>query len=83
MFISPQLNKGLNINVHHVIEVLTERFSQDTLENYFDKQRSSGAGKDTPFLYDLQWHLYGYNDNTIQNQKVFKAIATAIYVIKI
>lgn len=54
MFISPQLNKGLNINVHHVIEVLTERFSQDTLENYFDKQRSSGAGKDTPFLYDLQ-----------------------------
>ena len=58
--------------MHKVSYVLTERFCQDPLENYFGKQRSSGARKDNPSLYD-----FGYNDNTIRNQKVFKPIATS------
>ena len=83
MFIPSQTYKGLKITVHYVIElvkvltvhnvsyVLTERFCQDLLENYFRKQSSSGTRKDNPPLYD-----FGYNDNTIKNQKVFKPIAT-------
>ena len=57
--------------IHKVLYVLTERFCRDPLENYFGKQRSSGALKDNPSLYD-----FGYNGNTIRNQKVFKPIAT-------
>ena len=84
IFISSQIYEGLEITVHAVIElakflimhkfsyVLTERFRQDPLENYFSKQRSSGFHKDNPSLYD-----FGYNDNTIRNQKVFKPIATS------
>ena len=83
MFLSSQTFEGVKITVHSVIElvkfliihkvsyVLTERFCQDPLENYFGKQCSSGARKDNPSLYD-----FGYNDNTIRNQKVFKPIAT-------
>ena len=83
MFILSQTHEGLKINVHSVIEltkslimykvsyVLNEIFYQDQLENYFGKQHSSGARKDNPSLYD-----FGYNDNTIRNQKVFKPIAT-------
>ena len=83
MFVSSQTYEGLKITVHSVIEfvtflimhkvsyVLTERFCQDPLENYFGKQRSSGARKDNPSLYD-----FGYSDNTITNQKAFKPIAT-------
>ena len=79
MFISSQTYEGLKITVHSVIElakffimhkvsdVLTERFCQDLIENWFGKQRSSGARKDNLFLYD-----FGYNDITIRNQKVFK-----------
>ena len=60
MFISSQTYEGLKITVHSVIKlvtflimhkvsyVLTERFCQDPLENYFGKQRSSGARKDNP-----------------------------------
>ena len=47
--------------MHEVLYVLTERFN---------KQHSSGAHKDNPSLYD-----FGYNDNTIEKQKVFKPIA--------
>ena len=73
----------MKITVHSVIElvmflvthkvsyVLTERFWQDPLENYFGKQPSSGARKDNPSLYD-----FCYNDNTIRSQKVCKPIAT-------
>ena len=57
--------------MHKVSYVLTERFCQDLLENYFDKQRFSGARQDNPSLYD-----FGYNDNAIREQNVFKAIAT-------
>ena len=51
--------------------MLTERFFPDPLENYFGKQRSSEARKESPSLYD-----FGYNDNTIRNQKVFKPMTT-------
>ena len=83
MFISSQKYKGVKITVYSVIELvkflimhkvsywLTEKFCQDPLENCFGKQRSSGACKDNPSLYD-----FGYNDDTIRNQKVFKPIAT-------
>ena len=55
MFISSQTYQGMKITVHSVTElikilimhkvsyVLTERFGQDPLENYFGKQCSSGA----------------------------------------
>ena len=56
--------------MHKVSYVSTKRFCQHPIENYFGKQRSSGAHKKNPFLYD-----FGYNDNTIRNQKVFKPIA--------
>ena len=62
MFISSQTYKGLKITVHSVIELvkfliidkvlylLTERFCQDPLENYFGNQCSSGAQKDDPSM---------------------------------
>ena len=83
MFILLETYEGLKVTVHSFIElvkflimhkvsyVLTERFCQDPLENYFGKKRSSGFLKDNPSLYD-----FGYNGNTIRNQKVFKPIAT-------
>ena len=83
MFISLQTYEGVKIPVHSVVElvkflimhkisyVLTERFCQDPLENNFGKECSSGARTDNSSLYD-----FGYNDNTIRNQKVFKPIAT-------
>ena len=82
MFISSQTYEGLKITVHFIRElvkflimhkvshVLTERFCQGPLENYFGKQRSSRARKDNPSLYN-----FGCNDNTIRNQKVLKPIA--------
>ena len=62
MFISSQTYKGLKITVHSVIELvkflitdkvlylLTEKFCQDPLENYFGNQCSSGAQKDDPSM---------------------------------
>ena len=82
MFISSQTYEGIKITVNSIIEatqfllqhqvkyVLTERFCQDPLENYFGRQRSIGAHKDNPTVKD-----FGYNDNTIRNQKVFQPIA--------
>jgi len=83
MFISQQTHEGLKITVHSIVGcvkfllqnnickyVLTERFCQDPLENYFGRQRSLGARKDNPTLRDV-----GFNDNTIRNQKVFRPIA--------
>ena len=83
MFISSQTYEDLKITVHSVIEllkflimykvscVLTERFCQYPLENYFGKYRSSGARKGNPSLYES-----GYNYNTIRNQKVSEPVAT-------
>ena len=81
-FISQQTYKGFKITVNSIIEavpfllrhevsyVLTEHFCQDPLENYFGHQRSLGARKDNPSLRD-----FGFNDNAIRNQKVFRTIA--------
>ena len=95
MFIPSQKYEGLKITVNSVVEfvkvlilimhkaayVLTERFCQDPLENCFSKQRSSGARKDNPSLYNFGYNNYkdnsslydfGYNGNTIRNQKVLQ-----------
>ena len=82
MFISWQSYEGIQITVHSSIElikfllnnnvpyILSERFCQDPLENYFGRQRAIGYRKDNPSVRD-----FGYNDNTIRNQKVFRPIA--------
>ena len=83
MFISRQTYAGLKITTHSIVEctryllrnkvcsyVLTEKFCQDPLENYFGRQRALGARKDNPTLRDV-----GYNDNSIRNQKVFRPVA--------
>ena len=83
MFIAWQTFEGLKLTVNSIIEsvqfllnngvngyVLTERFCQDPLENYFGRQRAMGSRKDNPSLRDI-----GYHDNTIRNQKVFRPIA--------
>ena len=79
MFLSWQTHEGVKTTVHSAIElikfllknnvkyVLTERLSQDPLENYFGQQRAIGRRKDNPSLKDI-----GYNDNTIRNQPTFK-----------
>ena len=78
MFLSWQTFEGLKLTVNSMIEltkyliqndvpyVLTERFCQDPLENYFGRQRAMGQRKDNPSLRD-----FGYNDNSIRNQKSF------------
>ena len=50
--------------------VLSERFCQDPLENWFGRQRCLGLRKDNPSMVD-----FGYNNNAIRNQKHFKPIA--------
>ena len=45
-------------------------FCQDLLENYFGRQRSLGSRKDNPSMAD-----FGYNNNIIRKQNVFKPIA--------
>ena len=49
--------------------MLTERFRQDALENWFGRQRSLRSRKDNPSMVDFR-----YNDNAIRNQKHFKQI---------
>ena len=83
MFIPHQTHTGIKITVNSLIEVitylltnnvpyvLTERFCQDPLENYFGRQRSMGSRKDNPTIRD-----FGYNDNGIRNQKVFRPISS-------
>ena len=75
MFISWQTFESFQIIVHSVIEcvkfllkegmeyVLTERFCQDPLEEYFGNQRKIRNRSDNPDLYQ-----FGYNDNTIRVQ---------------
>ena len=75
MFISSQTYDGLQITVHSFTEVVkfllengvrfvvSERFCQDHLENYFGRQRALGRRKDNPSIKD-----FGYNDNTIKSQ---------------
>ena len=76
MFISKSTMTGLKITVHSMIEcvkfllrsgfsyVLTENFSQDSLEFYFGLQRACGRRSDNPNLFQ-----FGFNDNAIRAQR--------------
>ena len=50
--------------------MLTERFSQDSFDTYFNKQHFLGAFKDNLSLYNFAYV------NTIQDEKLFKPIET-------
>ena len=75
MFISWQSYEGLQITVFSFKEVckfllqqgipyiLSKRFCQGDLENYFGKQRAIGRRCDNPTVGD-----FGYNGNTIKSQ---------------
>ena len=76
MFLSSQTHEGLQISVHSHIEaiqfllqqgfqyVLSERFMQDVLEDYFGHQRAKGGRADNPSACE-----FGYNDLTIAAQR--------------
>jgi hypothetical protein len=76
MFLSWQTYEGYKITVNSVIEatkfllqegmefVLTERFCQDPVEEYFGKQRKIGRRSDNPDI-----RMFGYNNNTIRIQR--------------
>ena len=82
MFISRQTYEGIQITAYSTVElikfllnngvpyVLSGKFSQDSLENYFGRQRALGCRKTNPSLVD-----FGYNDNAIRNSKLFRPIA--------
>ena len=73
MFLSWQTYEGLKITSYSLIEatkfllnqgfefVLTERFCQDVVEEYFGQQRALGKRNDNPNL-----RQFGYNDNAIR-----------------
>lgn len=81
MFLSTQTHKGLQITVKSVVQltkfllgegfqaVLTERFCQDDVEEYFGYQRAQGRRSDNPTAAD-----FGYNDLRIS---VLRDIAPA------
>ena len=81
MFIAVPTFEGIKITINSVIEltkfllaagvpyVLTGKFIQDALENYFSMQRAIGRRKDNPSLYDI-----GYNDNAIRNARYFNPV---------
>ena len=54
--------------------ILSERFCQDDLENYFGGQRAIGSRKDNPSVKDV-----GYNDNTIKSQFSIRPIAGNVH----
>ena len=76
MFLSWQTYEGFRITVHSIIEatrfllhegmefVLTERFCQDPVEEYFGKQRKIGRRSDNPDI-----RMFGYSSNTIRIQR--------------
>ena len=76
VFISWQTYEGLQITVNSLIEatqfllcsgmpfVLSERFNQDVLEEYFGRHRSLGRRSDNPGLCQ-----FGYQSNTIRIQR--------------
>ena len=86
MFISWQSYEGLQITVlsfkeickflleHGVPYILSERFSQDDVENYFGRQRAIGRRCDNPTVRD-----FGYNDNTIKLQYSVRPIAGNVW----
>ena len=76
MFISQQTYHGLRMTVHSFVEVtkfllsegmeyvLSEKFCQDLLEEYFGHQRARGGYGDNPTVQS-----FGYNDLTIATQR--------------
>ena len=76
MFLSWQTYEGFKIAVYSVIEVtkfllgkgmefvLTERFCQDRVEEYFGNQRKLGRRSDNPDI-----RMFGYNNDTIRIQR--------------
>ena len=76
MFISWQTYEGLQITTLASIEVtkflltegldfvLTERFCQDPVEEYFGNQRKLGRRSDNPDMFS-----FGYNTNTLRIQR--------------
>lgn len=76
MFLSWQTHEGSKITVYSIIEatkfllaegmeyVLTERFCQDPVEEYFGNQRKLGRRCDNPDV-----RSFGYHDNTIRIQR--------------
>ena len=72
MFLSQQTYKGLKITVSSLIDVvkflisegmefvLSERFCQDLLEEYFGRERERGRFSDTPTV-----QAFAYNDRTL------------------
>eukprot|EP00794_Sanderia_malayensis_P012456 gene12456-13744_t len=82
MFISPQTYKGLQITIYSFVEackfllengvqyILSERFCQDDLENYFGRQRAIGHSRDNPNICSV-----GINDNIIKSQFTVAPIA--------
>ena len=76
MFISWQSYEGLQITINSVVEctkfllnngvryVLTERFCQDTLEEFFGTQRQMLRRNENPDL-----NTFGYNCNAVRIQK--------------
>ena len=76
IFISQQTYEGLQITAHSTVEivkfllskglngVLTERFQQDPLEEYFGNQQQRGRRADNPDA--LQ---FGYNDRALDVQQ--------------
>jgi hypothetical protein len=76
MFLSTQTSEGLKISIYSHIEaiqfllaqgfqyVLSERFMQDVVEDYFGHQRAKGGWSDNPTAQQ-----FGYNDLTIAAQR--------------
>ena len=76
MFISVQTYEGLQMSVNSLVDctkfllengvpyVLTERFMQDCLEEYFGHQRQHGRRSDKPDAVE-----FGYNDRILQTQR--------------
>ena len=79
MFISSQTYEGYHITINSLVNivqfllnegflyVLTERFMQDVLEEYFGYQRARGRRSDNPTAQE-----FGYNDITINMQRTIK-----------
>ena len=56
---------------YQVKYVLTERFCQGPLENFFGRKRSKGRRKDNPNL-----RTFGYEDNALHNSKISRPISS-------
>ena len=59
---------------HGVLYILSERFFQDDVENYFGKQGAIGRSCDNPTVRD-----FDYNDNTIILQYSVRPIAGNVW----